>query len=123
MKKDVTIGNDLILPSDHLYKCEYGSRYCYWKTLDVAKVKCNEWKKCGMIKGTDKEPPTLSGIPIYWAVKSTATVTDTKPFNGDNVWIRGITETLVPTTTPTTDTTGRIILNRFDLVIAVIIRC
>ena len=73
--------------------------------LQIAKRECREWVKCKMIKESDKEPPTLSGIPIFWAVKNTATLMDTTSLIGDNLWIF---DNLVSTTEPSPELTGNI---------------
>ena len=87
MKNDTTIKNNLLLHTESLHQCVGRSDFCYWKDLDIAKSECREWVNCGMIKESDKEPPTLSGIPIFWAVMSTATLMDTESLIGDNLWI------------------------------------
>ena len=110
MKKDTTIGNNLLLQTESLHQCVVRSPFCYWEELEIAKRECREWEKCGMIKESDKEPPTLSGIPIFWAVKSTATLMDTKPLIGDNLWISDNLDSpmVLPRTTPITELTGNI---------------
>jgi hypothetical protein len=113
MKKDTTIGNTLLLRSESLRECVGRSTFCYWEDLDIAKRECGEWVNCGMIKESDKEPPTLSGIPIFWAVKSNATLMDAKPLIGDNLWICDTPDlvTVVSTTTPITEPAGSIIFD------------
>ena len=105
MNKDTTIGNNLILESESLHHCGARSEFCYWADLEVAKRECREWVECKMIKESDKEPPTLSGIPIFWAVKNTATLMDTTSLIGDNLWIF---DNLVSTTTPIAELIGSI---------------
>ena len=105
MNKDTTIGNNLLLRSESLHHCVGPSTFCYWEDLEIAKRECREWVKCKMIKESDKEPPTLSGIPIFWAVKNTATLMDTTSLIGDNLWIF---DNLVSTTEPSPELRGNI---------------
>ena len=110
MKNDTTIGNNLLLRSESLNQCVGRSTFCYWEDLEIAKTECGEWVNCGMIKESDKEPPTLSGIPIFWAVKSSATIKDAEPLIGDKLWICDniVSVTAVPITTPITESEGSI---------------
>ena len=40
-----------------------------------------------MIKESDKEPPSLSGIPIFWAITSKVQPIDIQTSDGENLWV------------------------------------
>ena len=87
MKKDKSVANNMLLPSEPHHQCGEHSLRCYWKDLVIAKIQCREWEKCNMLKESDKELPTVSGIPIFWAVKSSSTPIDIQDSKGENIWM------------------------------------
>ena len=87
MKKDKSVANNMLLPSEPYHQCGEQSIRCYWEDLVLAKVQCREWDKCNMLKESDKDLPTVSGIPIFWAIKSTATTIDIQDSKGENIWM------------------------------------
>ena len=89
--KHKTIKNKFTLESEPKHQCGDHSLFCYWKNLVQAKEKCLECAECKMIKESDKSPPTLSGVPIFWAVKSGVKTEDIQPSKGENVWFCGET--------------------------------
>ena len=82
----MSVANNMLLPAEPQYKCGEYSLRCYWEDLTVAENQCRDWEECKMIKESDKEPPTVSGIPIFWAVKSSATPIDIQASKGENLW-------------------------------------
>ena len=40
-----------------------------------------------MLKESDKEPPTLSGLPIFWAINSSVQPIDVQTSTGENLWV------------------------------------
>ena len=83
--RDKTVENQYLLPTELRHQCGSHSIRCYWEDLQTAKAECGKWSKCGMIKGSDKEPPALNGVPVFWAVDTTRnpTIMDQK---GDTIW-------------------------------------
>ena len=62
--RDKTVENQYLLPTEFRHQCGGHSIRCYWEDLKTAKAECGRWSKCGMIKGSDKEPPALNGVPV-----------------------------------------------------------
>ena len=87
MKKDKSVANNMLLSSEPHHQCGQRSLRCYWADLVLAKTQCREWEKCKMLKESDKEPPTVSGIPIFWAVKSSSMPIDIQDSKGENIWM------------------------------------
>ena len=87
MLKHKIIENKFALQSEPKHQCGDLSLFCYWVNSDQAKEKCLEWAECKLIKESDKSPPTVSGVPIFWAMKSGVMTEDIKPSTGENVWV------------------------------------
>ena len=83
--KDKTVENQYLLRTESGYQCGSLSIRCYWEDLGTAKNECGKWSKCGMIKGSDKEPPALNGVPVFWAVDTTLNPT-IEDQQGDIIW-------------------------------------
>ena len=82
---DKTVKNQYLLRTESRHQCGSLSIRCYWEDLQTAKNECGKWSKCGMIKGSDKDPPALNGVPVFWAVDTTLNPTIENQ-RGDTIW-------------------------------------